>query len=38
MDADRFVTHHFAMDDFEEAYRIFGEAASTGALKVCVTR
>lgn len=37
MEADRFVTHHFAMDDFEEAYRVFGDAGNTGALKVCVT-
>jgi alcohol dehydrogenase len=38
LDADRFVTHHFAMDGFEEVYSVFADAASTGALKVCVAR
>jgi alcohol dehydrogenase len=36
--ADRFVTHHFGMDDFEQAYDVFGDAASNGALKVVLTR
>jgi alcohol dehydrogenase len=36
--ADRFVTHHFALDDFVEAYDVFGRAADTGALKVVLTR
>jgi hypothetical protein len=26
------------MDDFEEAYDVFGDAASNGALKVVLTR
>jgi alcohol dehydrogenase len=36
--ADRFVTHHFALDQFMEAYDVFGRAAETGALKVVLTR
>ncbi|HEX6418203.1 MAG TPA: zinc-dependent alcohol dehydrogenase family protein [Acidimicrobiales bacterium] len=38
VDAGRFVTHHFALDDFMEAYDVFGRAADTGALKVVLTR
>lgn len=38
LDAGRFVTHHFLMDAFEEAYDVFGRAAETGALKVVLTR
>jgi alcohol dehydrogenase len=38
LDASRFVTHRFAMDDFEQAYDVFGDAASNGALKVVLTR
>ena len=38
LDADRFVTHHFTMDQFERAYDIFADAGNTGALKVSVTR
>ena len=34
LDVGRFVTHHFAMDDFIEAYDVFARAADTGALKV----
>jgi alcohol dehydrogenase len=37
-DADRFVTHRFALDEFEDAYRVFADPARTGALKVCLTR
>ncbi len=36
--AGRFVTHHFHLDDFLEAYDVFGRAADTGALKVVLTR
>ncbi len=36
--ADRFVTHRFSMDDFDEAYDVFADAASSGALKVVLTR
>ena len=38
LDAGRFVTHHFRLDQFEEAYDVFGRAAETGALKVVLTR
>lgn len=38
LDADRFVTHHFALDQFEEAYDVFTRAADTHALKVVLTR
>jgi alcohol dehydrogenase len=38
VDSRRFVTHHFAMDDFMEAYDVFARAGETGALKVVVTR
>src|SRR3546814_10341382 len=36
MDAGRFVTHHFTMDQFMEAYDVFARAGDTGALKVVV--
>jgi alcohol dehydrogenase len=36
--AGRFVTHRFSMDDFEQAYDVFADAASNGALKVVLTR
>jgi alcohol dehydrogenase len=32
------VTHHFSLDQFVEAYDVFGRAADTGALKVVLTR
>jgi alcohol dehydrogenase len=38
VDAGRFVTHHFLLDQFEEAYDVFGRAAETGALKVVLTQ
>jgi hypothetical protein len=38
LDASRFVTHHFTLDQFEKAYEVFGDAADTGALKVVLTR
>jgi len=38
IDAKRFVTHHFDMDDFDEAYDVFARAADTGALKVVLSR
>ena len=37
IDAGRFITHHFAMDDFEAAYDTFARAGDTGALKVVLT-
>jgi len=38
INAGLFVTHHFALDDFMEAYDVFARAGDTGALKVVVTR
>jgi alcohol dehydrogenase len=34
LDAGRFVTHHFDLDEFEQAYDVFARAGDTGALKV----
>ncbi|MEO6317143.1 MAG: zinc-dependent alcohol dehydrogenase family protein [Acidimicrobiales bacterium] len=38
VDAERFVTHHFTLDQFDEAYDVFARPADTGALKVVLTR
>jgi alcohol dehydrogenase len=38
LDASKFATHHFALEQFMEAYEVFANAADTGALKVVVTR
>jgi len=38
IDARKFITHHFGMDEFPEAYDVFARAADTGALKVVVSR
>ncbi len=38
LEAARFVTHHFALDQVDEAYDVFARAADTGALKVILTR
>ena len=35
---DRFITHHFTLDQFEEAYDVFARASDTGALKVVLSR
>lgn len=37
VDAARFITHHFAMNDFMEAYDVFARAGETGALKIVLT-
>jgi alcohol dehydrogenase len=37
VDAGRFVTHHFAFEQFMEAYDVFSRAADTGALKVVLS-
>lgn len=37
VDVGRFITHHFGLADFMEAYDVFGNAADTGALKVVLT-
>lgn len=38
IDAQRFVTHRFAFDQFVEAYDVFSRASETGALKVVLSR
>jgi alcohol dehydrogenase len=38
LEADRFVTHHFELDDMDAAYEVFARAAETGALKVVISR
>ncbi len=38
IDAARFATHHFGLNDFMEAYDIFERAAETGAVKVVLNR
>jgi alcohol dehydrogenase len=35
--AGRFVTHHFGLDEYEVAYDVFARASDTGALKVVLT-
>ncbi len=37
LDAGRLVTHHFELDQMEQAYEVFGDAANSGALKVVLT-
>ena len=37
IDAARFATHHFKMEDFIAAYDTFDRAADTGALKVVIS-
>ena len=38
IEAGRFVTHRFALDDIEQAYQVFSNAAETGAIKVVMSR
>ena len=38
VEAERFVSHHFELDQMLEAYDTFGRASETGALKVVITR
>jgi alcohol dehydrogenase len=38
INAKPFITHHFSLDEFDEAYNVFSRAAETGALKVVLTR
>ena len=38
IDARRFITHHFGLDEFDQAYDVFARAADTSALKVVLTR
>ena len=37
IDAGRFVTHHFKLNEMTEAYDTFQNAADTGAVKVVMT-
>src|SRR5690348_17157173 len=37
LDVKPFITHHFALDEFEEAYDVFARPEDTGALKVVLT-
>jgi alcohol dehydrogenase len=37
VDVGRFVTHHFGLGEFMDAYEVFSSAADTGALKVVLT-
>ncbi len=38
IDARRFITHRFALDEFDQAYDVFARAAGAGALKVVLSR
>jgi alcohol dehydrogenase len=38
LDPSPFATHHFRLDEFEQAYDVFANAGETGALKVILTR
>ena len=38
LDAGRFVTDRFGLDEFDKAYDVFSHAADSGALKVVLTR
>src|ERR1700722_17656009 len=38
IDAARFATHHFELNDFMKAYDVYARAADTGAVKVVLTR
>ncbi len=38
LDASKFVTHHFRLNEFDQAYDVFSRAAETSALKVVLTR
>jgi alcohol dehydrogenase len=38
IDAARFATHHFLLEEMMEAYEVYSNAAETGALKVVLTR
>ena len=38
LDASLFVTHHYGLDQMEQAYDVFARAADTGALKIVLSR
>ena len=35
LDASRFVTHRFGLDDFEQAYDVFADAAAAARSRSC---
>jgi alcohol dehydrogenase len=37
LDAAKFITHHFGLAEFDQAYDVFSRAAETSALKVVLT-
>ena len=37
LDPAQLVTHHFVLDDIDEAYDVFERAGDTGALKIVLT-
>jgi alcohol dehydrogenase len=37
VDARKFITHHFRMEQFDQAYDVFARAGDTGALKVVLS-
>jgi alcohol dehydrogenase len=38
LNAARFITHRFDLNDFDEAYEVFGNPSASAALKVVLTR
>ena len=38
IDTAKFVTHRYALDEFDTAYDVFARAGETGALKVVLSR
>ena len=38
IDAARFATHHFGLQEMMQAYEVYGNAADTGAVKVVLSR
>ena len=38
LDAAKFITHRFGLNEFDQAYDVFSRAAETSALKVVLTR
>ena len=38
LDAERFITHRFGLDEMAIAYDVFASSQDTGALKVALSR
>ena len=38
LEAEKFASHHFKLDEMMDAYDTFGRAAETNALKVVISR